>query len=46
MIPAINNLDGSTLGYNLITSQQAPIPAKAVENDQESMAQRASCSNK
>ena len=41
MITAINTLDGSTLGDNLITSPQvdymssALIPAEAVENDQE-----------
>ena len=46
MITAINNLDGSTLEDNLIISQQALIPAKTVENDQESMAPTASSSNK
>ena len=42
MITAINTLDGSTLGDNLIKSHQvdypmssASIPAEAVENDQE-----------
>ena len=46
VITTINNLDGSLLGDNLITSQQALIPADAVENDQESMALKASCSDK
>ena len=41
MIAAIDTVDGSTLGDNLITSHQvdcmssALIPAEAVENDQE-----------
>ena len=41
MINAINTLDGSTLGDNLISSHQvdymssALIPAEAVENNQE-----------
>ena len=41
MIAAINAVDGSVLGDNLITSHQADyissgiIPAEAVENDQE-----------
>ena len=49
MIAGINTVDGSTLGYNLITSHQvdsmssALIPAEAVENDQEHIT---SCSNK
>ena len=40
MIATINNVDGSTLGDNLITSHQVDykssglIPAEAVENDQ------------
>ena len=43
MITAINTLDGSTLGDNLITSYRvdnmssALIPAEAVENDQRSI---------
>ena len=49
MIDAINTVDGSTLGDNLITSHQvdcmssALIPAEAVENDQEHITL---CSNK
>ena len=49
MIAAIDTVDGSTLGDNLITSHQvdcmssALIPAEAVENDQEHIT---SCSNK
>ena len=46
VITAINNFGGSTLGDNLIASQQVLIPVEAVENDQESMALRASYSNK
>ena len=46
LITTINNLDGSLLGDNLITSQQALISADAVENDQESMALKVSCSDK
>ena len=46
MITAINNLYGSTLVDNLITSQQALTTAKAVENDQKTMAPRVSFSNK
>ena len=38
MITAINNLDGSTLGDNLIISQPEVIPPEAVENDQENSA--------
>ena len=45
-ITAINNLYGSTLVDNLITSQQALTPAKVVENDQKSMAARVSFRNK
>ena len=49
MIAAIDTVDGSTLGDNLITSHQvdcmssALIPAEAVENDQEHIT---FCSNK
>ena len=49
MIAAIDTVDGSTLGDNLIMSYQvdcmssALIPAEAVENDQEHIT---SCSNK
>ena len=46
VITAINNLYGSTLVDNLITSQQAFTPAKVAENDQKSMAPRVSFSNK
>ena len=46
VITAINNLDSSTLGVNLITSQQVLIPAEAVDIDQESTAPRGSCSYK
>ena len=46
VITTINNLDSSLLGDNLITSQQALIPAEAVDNDQESMTPRASYRNK
>ena len=42
VIAVINNLDSSTLGDNLLSSQQAIIPGEAVENDQESV----TCSNK
>ena len=42
----MNSLDAFTLEYKIITIQEALIPAEAVENDQESMAPRASCSNK
>ena len=42
----MNSLDAFTLEYKIITRQEALIPAEAVENDQESMAPRASCSNK
>ena len=49
MIAAIDTANGSTLGYNLITSHQVDcmssvlIPAEAVKNDQEHIT---SCSNK
>ena len=49
MIAAIDTVDGSTLGVNLVTSHQvdcmssAFIPAEGVENDQEHFT---SCSNK
>ena len=49
MIAAIDTVDGSPLGDNLITSHQvecmssALIPAEAVENDQEHIT---SCRNK
>ena len=49
MIAAINTVDGSTLGVNLVTSHQvdcmssAFIAAEAVENDHEHIT---SCSNK
>ena len=49
MIAAIDTVDGSTLGDNLITSCQVDymslvlIPAEAVKNDQEHLV---TCSNK
>ena len=46
VITAINNLDGSTLGNNLIISQQVLILNEVAENEQERIAPRASCSIK
>ena len=46
VITAISNIDGSTLGDNLIKSQQALILAEAIQDEQESRELKASCSNK